>query len=226
MTVKRVFPDIDLYGITAEQYSAGRTNIEVVEELIQSGIRVIQYREKEKSQLNRYRECLVIRQLTRQAGVLLIVNDHVDLALAVEADGVHLGQDDLPVPVVRKLVGDSMLIGLSTHSPAQAQTAVTLGVDYIGVGPVFPTETKKDVVSAVGLEYVEYVANNINLPFVAIGGIKEHNIASVQARGARFFALVTEITGAQNIRRKIAGLREILGSSKGAGCSATPHPDF
>ncbi|MDZ4183762.1 MAG: thiamine phosphate synthase [Desulfuromonadales bacterium] len=210
MTIKRIFPHTDLYGITAEEYSRGRTNIEVTEELVRQGIRVIQYRAKEKSQVERYRECLALRKITRQAGVVFIVNDHIDLALAVEADGVHVGQNDLPVPVVRSLVGEAMLIGLSTHSPAQARAAVLAGADYLGVGPVFATATKKDVVSPVGLEYVKYVAENISLPFVAIGGIKEENIGQVRARGGRCFALVTEIVGAADIGQRVAALRRIL----------------
>ncbi|MDI6726892.1 MAG: thiamine phosphate synthase [Smithellaceae bacterium] len=210
MTVKRIFPHTDLYGITAEEYSRGRTNIEVVEELVRHGIRIIQYRAKEKSPRERYRECLALRKITREAGVVLIVNDHIDLAIAVEADGVHVGQDDLPVPVVRRLVGETMLIGLSTHSPAQALAAVTAGADYLGVGPVFATATKKDVVSPVGLEYVKYVAEQISLPFVVIGGIKEHNIGQVRASGGRCFALVTEIVGAANIGQKAAALRKLI----------------
>jgi thiamine-phosphate pyrophosphorylase len=200
----------DIYGITAEEYSLGRSNLEVVSMMIDSGIKLIQYREKEKKTREKYEECLKIREMTRQAGVAFIVNDHVDLALLVDADGVHLGQDDLPPEQVRQLVGEQMLIGLSTHCPEQADAAVKAGVDYIGVGPIFATRTKKDVCDPVGLEYLEYVADNIRLPFVAIGGIKEHNLAEVSSRGARCVALVTEIVGAGDIRGKVSALKAIL----------------
>lgn len=200
----------DIYGITAEEYSRGRSNIEVVQEMIAAGIKVIQYREKDKSMLAKYRECVKIRELTKAAGVTFIVNDHVDLALAVGADGVHLGQDDLPVACARELAGEKLIIGLSTHSPAQARAAEAAGVDYIGVGPIFPTRTKKDVVDPVGLGYLDYVVKNINLPFVAIGGIKEHNIREVRRHGARCIALVTEIVGAEDIGAKVAALRRRL----------------
>jgi len=200
----------DIYGITAEEYSRGRGNIEVAAQMIEAGIRIIQYREKEKSNRQQYEECRKIREMTRQAGVTFIVNDHLDLALLVEADGIHLGQDDLPPEAVRKLAGDTMFIGLSTHSPAQAEAAVKLGVDYIGVGPIFATNTKKDVCSPVGLEYLEYVVKNISLPFVAIGGIKEHSIAEVYRRGARCIALVTEIVGAPDIGAKVRNLRAAI----------------
>ncbi|MFZ5634064.1 MAG: thiamine phosphate synthase [Bacillota bacterium] len=202
--------EADLYGITAEEYSLGRSNIEVAARMIDSGIRVIQYREKEKNLRQKYEECLKIREMTERAGVTFIVNDHVDLALLVNADGVHIGQDDLLPEKVRELVGEEMIIGLSTHSPAQAEAAVRSGADYIGVGPIFATRTKKDVGSPVGFAYLEYVARNISLPFVAIGGIKEHNIAEVGRRGARCIALVTEIVGAEDIGAKVRAVRAAL----------------
>ena len=205
-------PTVDIYGITAEEYSLGRGNIEVVKQMIDAGIKVIQYREKEKKARQMYEECLKIRQMTREAGVVFIVNDHPDLALLVHADGVHLGQDDLPAEKVRELVGDEMIIGLSTHSPTQAEAALRSGVvDYIGVGPIYATQTKKDVCDPVGLEYLDYVVQNIRLPFVAIGGIKEHNLAEVRRRGARCIAMVTEIVGAEDIGAKVRALRAVLG---------------
>jgi len=200
----------DIYAITAEEYSLGRSNIEVVEELVKAGVKIIQYREKEKKKLYKYRECKKIREITRAAGVTFIVNDDVDLALLVGADGVHVGQEDLPVEEVRKLVGEEKIIGLSTHTPEQARHAVKIGADYIGVGPIYATNTKKDVCDPVGLEYLEYVANNINIPFVVIGGIKEHNILQVKEKGATCFAMVTEIVGAQDIPAKINSIRQKL----------------
>jgi thiamine-phosphate pyrophosphorylase len=214
MAIKRGLAGLleaDIYGITAEEYSLGRSNVEVVEMMIASGIKVIQYREKDKSPRQMYGECVRIREMTTKSGVTFIVNDHVDLALLVGADGVHIGQDDLPPREVRNLAGQEMIIGLSTHSPAQAQAAVNCGVDYIGVGPLFATRTKKDVCDPVGLEYLDYVVKNIKLPFVAIGGIKEHNIAEVSRRGAKCIALVTEITGSEDIAAKVRALRAALG---------------
>jgi thiamine-phosphate pyrophosphorylase len=205
------FLQADLYGITAEEHSLGRTNIEVVQEMIAAGIKVIQYREKDKPLREKYIQCLAVREMTRRAGVIFIVNDHVDLALAVGADGVHIGQDDLPPEKVRELVGGDLLIGLSTHSPAQAEEAIKAGVDYIGVGPIYATKTKKDVCGPVGLEYLDYVVKNIRIPFVAIGGIKEHNIGEVAGGGAKCLALVTEIAGARDIGVKVRALRAVLG---------------
>jgi thiamine-phosphate pyrophosphorylase len=158
----------------------------------------------------KYEECLQLRAMTREAGAAFIVNDDIDLALLTGADGVHVGQEDLPVEAVRALVGEGMAVGLSTHSPAQARAAVSLGADYIGVGPIFATRTKEDVCAPVGFEYLDFVVRNIDLPFVAIGGIKEHNIKEVAGHGARCMALVTEITAAEDIRGKITALTNIL----------------
>ncbi|MCL0052738.1 thiamine phosphate synthase [Peptococcaceae bacterium] len=200
----------DIYAITSEEHSLERSNIEVVEQLIKAGVKIIQYREKEKKKLYKFKECKIIREMTKRAGVTFIVNDDVDIALAVKADGVHVGQEDLPVEEVRKIVGEGMIIGLSTHSPAQAMEAVKKGADYIGVGPIFPTKTKKDVCDPVGFEYLDYVVKNIKIPFVAIGGIKEHNIKEVQKRGATCFAMVTELVGARDIAAKVKAIRKRL----------------
>lgn len=205
------FLKADIYGITAEEYSLGRSNIAVVQEMVAAGIKVVQYREKEKSMREKYFECLKLREITRRARAVFIVNDQVDLALLVKADGVHLGQNDLPPGAVRKLVRDKMFVGLSTHSPAQAEEAVRSGVvDYIGVGPIFATATKKDVCAPVGIEYLDYAVKNMKIPFVAIGGIKEHNLAEVAGRGARCIAMVTEIVGAADIKSRIGKLRAIM----------------
>jgi len=210
------FPDTDIYCITDERHSRGRDNIEVVKQMIDAGVKIIQYREKEKSMAEKYEQCLKIREVTREAGVFFIVNDHIDLALIVEADGIHIGQEDFPIEAVRRLVGENMAIGLSTHSPLQAKEAIERGADYIGVGPIFKTFTKKDVCEPVGFEYLDHVVQNYpEMSFVAIGGIKAHNVAEVVRHGAKCVSLVTEITGAENIGRKINEIRiEIEGEGK------------
>lgn len=202
--------DTDIYCLTAEKFSLGRSNIEVVRAMLDAGIKLVQYREKAKKTGVMYDECMEIRRMTREAGAAFIVNDNIDLAMMVEADGVHIGQEDYPVPVVRKLVGEKMAIGLSTHAPEEARKAVADGADYIGVGPIFRTFTKEDVVDPVGYEYLDYVVSNLDIPFVAIGGIKEHNIADVARRGARCVALVTEIVGADDIGGTIKALRQAM----------------
>jgi len=211
--LKNIF-NTGLYAITSEEHSCGRNNIDVVRQMIDAGIKIIQYREKEKKALYKYQECKAIRKLTQEAGVFFIVNDDIDIAILVKADGVHIGQEDLPIEEVRSLVGDEMVIGLSTHSHQQAQDAVRRGADYIGVGPLFQTNTKKDVCAPVGLEYLEYVVHHIDIPFVAIGGIKEHNVADVVKKGATCVAMVTEIVGAHNIGEKIRNIKQIIRNVK------------
>lgn len=204
---KPVFPD-GLYGITAERFSMGRRNLEVVRDMIAGGVKIIQYREKRphKSFRQMLDECRAIGALAREAGVVFIVNDYVDIALLTDADGVHVGQDDLPVPEVRRLIGPDKLIGLSTHTPEQAREAREMGADYIGVGPIFATRTKEDVCDPVGFSYLEHAARHSRLPFVAIGGIKRHNIEEVVQRGARTVCLVTEIVGAEDIAGRVKEL--------------------
>lgn len=205
------FLTTDIYALTAEEFSLGRNNVEVVELLIAAGIKVIQYREKYKKAGQMYEECLKIREITRNAGVTFIVNDHIDLAILVDADGVHIGQEDLPPAKVRELIGNDKILGLSTHSPEQAKAAVESGcVDYIGVGPIFATQTKKDVCEPVGFDYLDYVVKNIEIPFVAIGGIKEHNIKEVKQHGAKIFVLVTDIVGSLDIPAKVRTIRQAI----------------
>lgn len=203
-----------IYGLTAEKFSLGRGNAEVVRTMLDAGVRIVQYREKTKKMGAKYQECLALRAMTREAGAAFIVNDDIDLALLVDADGVHVGQEDLPVAAVRSLVGEGRAIGLSTHSPEQARAAVAAGADYIGVGPIFATQTKDDVCAPVGLAYLDYVVREIDLPFVAIGGIKAHNLAEVAGRGAHCTALVTEIVGVPDIRGKVAALHRVLDAAR------------
>ena len=203
----KCFKEFPIYGITAEAMSNGRDNMTVVKAMLEAGIKFIQYREKEKTGLARYEECLKLKKLTAEYGAAFIIDDFVDLAIAVVADGVHIGQDDLPVPAVRKLLGPDKIIGLSTHSPEQLEKANEIAdlIDYIGCGPVYATNTKKTAVP-VGLEYVKYATEHAKMPFVAIGGIKEHNIHEVYNAGATTLAVVSDITSADDIVDKISKL--------------------
>lgn len=197
----------DIYALTDSRLSLGRPLDYVARALLEAGIKILQYREKKASGRRMLEECRMLRNLTREYGACFIVNDHIDLALLCEADGIHLGQDDVPVREARKLA-PSMCIGLSTHSPDQAREAVKEGADYIGVGPIFATQTKEDVVDPVGFQYLDWVADNISLPFVAIGGIKCHNIGEVAGHGARCCAMVSELVGAKDIKGAVHWARK------------------
>lgn len=204
-----------VYGILGEKFSRGRSNVETARLMVEGGIDILQYREKagQKSRKAMLEECREIRKITADARVPFIVNDYLDIALMVGADGIHQGQDDLPIPAVKKLTGN-MLVGCSTHTPAQAKKAIEDGADYIGVGPIFATQTKTNVGAAVGFDYLEYVVKNVTIPFVAIGGIKRHHIMDLISRGTKTICLVTEIIGADDIKQRIAEIKELLGETK------------
>lgn len=206
----RSLPQTDIYAITDSGLSLGRGIEDVAGALLAAGVKIIQYREKKKKAGEMLRECEILREMTRKAGAFFIVNDHVDIAALVKADGVHVGQDDLPVPRVRELVGGECVIGLSTHSMEQAMGAVEQGADYIGVGPIYATRTKEDVCAPVGLGYLAQVAEWNAVPFVAIGGIKRHNIGEVARHGATCCCLVSELVGAPDIMARVAEVRAAM----------------
>lgn len=201
-----------IYCITAESFANTKSNIECVEQMIKAGVKIIQYREKYKSIREKLKEAKVISKLCRENGVMFIVNDHIDIAILCDADGVHVGQDDMHISDVRELLGQDKIIGVSTHKPAQAKRAEADGADYIGVGPILKTTTKDT--PPVGYEYLEYVVQNIEIPFVAIGGIKEENIKEVLKRGAKTICLVSDIVSSSDIVAKIASLQSAIKSVK------------
>ena len=206
---ERIIIPEGIYGITGDNFAHGKSNLECVKAMIEGGIKIIQYRDKTKSIKEKVKEAREIRELCREHGVVFIVNDHVDIAILVDADGVHIGQDDMDPSDVRKLIGDNKIIGLSTHSEEQGMKAyLNPDVDYIGVGPIFPTTTKDT--APVGLGYLEYAVKNLHLPFTAIGGIKEHNLHEIISRGAKNVCLVSDIVGADNITEKVKELQKLI----------------
>lgn len=208
--LKKCFKN-SIYCITDQEHSRGRSNIEVVEEMLEAGIKIIQYREKNKEKLEKLRECKIISEMVKKKDGIFIVNDDIDIAILSKADGIHIGQADLPIEDARILAGEEMIIGVSTHNINQAKKAKEKGADYIGVGPIFKTLTKKNVCDPVGISYLREVIEKIDIPFVAIGGIKENNILQIREAGAECICLVTEITEAINIKEKISKLNKICG---------------
>ena len=185
--------------------------MQVVEQALQAGVRLVQYRAKEADDRSRLAEAQAIRQLCSRHGALFLVNDRIDLALAVDADGVHLGQDDLPPDLARRLLGPDRLIGRSTHALEQLQQAERDGCDYVGVGPVNATPTKPGR-TPVGLDYVRQAAAEARIPWFAIGGIESSSLAPVLEAGARRVAVVRAITDAADpgaaTAELLAGLAE------------------
>ncbi|MFU1779969.1 thiamine phosphate synthase [Haloarcula japonica] len=193
--------DWDVYLVTQESLSAGRTTDEIVADAIDGGVGVVQLREKDRTARERYELGLELRELTREAGVTFVVNDRIDLAQALDADGVHLGDDDLPVPVARELLGDDALIGRSVSTVEDAQEAASAGADYLGVGAVFATGSKDDIDDeeyAIGTDRVAAIAEAVDVPFVGIGGITAENAPEVVDAGADGVAVITDITRADD----------------------------
>ncbi|AEM58211.1 thiamine-phosphate pyrophosphorylase [Haloarcula hispanica N601] len=193
--------DWDVYLVTQASLSAGRTTADIVADAIDGGVGVVQLREKDRTARERYELGRELRALTREAGVTFVVNDRVDIAQALDADGVHLGDDDLPVPVARELLGEDALIGRSVSTVADAEAAAAAGADYLGVGAVFATGSKDDIDDdeyAIGTDRVAAIADAVDIPFVGIGGITTENATEVVEAGADGVAVITEITQADD----------------------------
>ncbi|MGB9975448.1 thiamine phosphate synthase [Thermovenabulum sp.] len=170
--------DYSLYLVTDRTYLKGRSLFDAVEEAINAGVTVVQLREKNISDREFYEMGLKLREVTKKYGVPLIINDRVDIAIAVDADGVHLGQEELPAKVVREVIGYKKIIGVSASSLKEAEEAYKYGADYIGVGAIFPTPSKKDA-KYVGLQTLKEITEKIPIPILAIGGISKENIQEV-----------------------------------------------
>jgi len=212
--------DPTLYVILDRVAARGRDLGEILEGVIAGGCRMVQLREKDWPAGRLYPLAERLRQRCRQAGVTFIVNDRVDLALALDADGVHLGQDDLPAAVARPLLRPGMLLGRSTHSLAQARGARAEGADYIAVGAMFPTTTKPDF-ELVGPDLLRRVRGEVTLPLIGIGGITADNVADVIRAGADGVAVISAICGAADPRTAtlrflsaIRAARTLTGSSR------------
>ena len=199
------FAATDLYVVTCAALSNGRGNFDVLDAVIAGGGRIVQLREKGLGMRALYEMAVRFRAIARQAGVLLIINDHIDLALAVDADGVHVGQDDFPLDAARRIAPD-LLIGCSTHSLDEALQAQAAGADYVNIGPIFPTGTKEHT-KPLGPQAVKAIAPHLEVPFTVMGGIKESNIGKVLAAGARHVAVVTAVTQAADMEAAVRRLR-------------------
>jgi thiamine-phosphate pyrophosphorylase len=199
--------DPSLYVILDRAAARGRDLADILDAAAAAGCRMVQLREKEWPSGRLLPVAERLRQRCRAAGVTFILNDRVDLALAVDADGVHLGQDDLPPRAARPLLRRGMLLGLSTHSVAQARAAAADGADYIAVGSMFPTATKSDF-QLVGPELVRKLRAEIRVPLIGIGGITPENVAEVIGAGADGVAVISAVCGAPD---PAAAVRAFLG---------------
>jgi thiamine-phosphate pyrophosphorylase len=197
-----------LYAILDPEQTKGRAPSHILRELLSGGARTLQLRAKTLSPRDFLDLARETRTLTQPHGCRLIINDRVDIALACGADGVHLGQEDMPLHAARKLMGDK-IIGISTHDVAQAKEAEHGGADYIGFGPMFGTTTKNTGYAARGLDMLRHVRAAVTIPIVAIGGITENNVAQVWQAGADSAAIISDILGTENIADKVARVLQL-----------------
>ncbi|MEW6409551.1 MAG: thiamine phosphate synthase [Nitrospirota bacterium] len=184
-----------LYIITDARFGLG--HIEMAERVLRAGVRIIQFREKDLCRKEMFETVLMLRNVSRIYKAILIINDHVDIAAAVDADGVHLGQDDLSIDVSRRILGSDKIIGISTHNLAEALEAQRAGADYIGLGAMFPSDTKKEA-KVCGIEMLRTIRPHITIPIVAIGGITPENVTEIVKAGADAVAVASAVSLPKN----------------------------
>lgn len=206
------FERVDIYPVISSEFCAGRSPLEVFEKIAAGGAKIVQLREKNRGMKYLYDLAVACRSIANHYGILLMIDDHVDIALAAGADGVHLGQDDLPIEVAHG-IGPELWLGNSTHNLEEARAAKKAGSDYINIGPIYPTQTKSVQCGALGLEAIARIAPEIGLPFSVMGGIKQRHFPELLAAGARHIAMVTEITQAPDVEAKVRELRALFYNS-------------
>lgn len=213
--------DWTLYVITDAKLSQGRSHLEVARAAIEGGASIIQFRDKEMTTRQLVETARKIKELTEETDIPLIINDRLDVALAVDADGVHVGQDDMPTTLARQLIGPNKIMGVSASTVEEALQAEREGADYVSASPVFTTPTKPDAPPPTGLEGLRAIVEAVNLPVIAIGGINERNVREVIEAGAHGVAVISAVVSAPDIAAAARRLREIVEAArKGVRCAS------
>lgn len=200
--------DLRVYVITAEVPGLNRTHLNVAQEAMAGGATVIQFREKEKQIKEAAQIALQLRRLTWEAGVPLIVNDRIDIALAIQADGIHIGQEDMPLSEAKKIVSGRMIIGVSVTNLAEAVKAEEGEASYLGVGPIFPTPSKENAAEPIGIDGLRTIRAMVSIPVVAIGGITFNNIDQVLKVGTDGVAVISAVANAPDMKEATRLLRQ------------------
>ena len=190
---QKILRENDLYIITDQKENL----LEIIEEILQAGVKIIQHRFKTGTDKDHLQEAIQIKNLCKRYNSLFIINDRLDIALASNADGIHLGQDDLDLKTARKLLGYSKIIGISANNEIDISNALKEGCDYIGIGPVFETATKKNK-KPIGIEKIKTLTKDLNIPWFAIGGIKSNNISYLKRNGFKKIALVSQLMNSED----------------------------
>jgi thiamine-phosphate pyrophosphorylase len=200
--------DINFYFITDSNLTRKSIYDDVIAAL-KAGVKIVQYREKHKSTKEMIEEAARIKELCKDKAIFLI-NNRVDIALAVDADGVHLGQDDMPYEITRQMLGHDKIIGMTVHNIEEAEAAQNLGADYVGASSIFETTTKKDAGKARGLELIKNLREKTNLFIVGIGGINLDNVTSVIEAGADSAAAISAVVAKDDVEKEIRKFIEII----------------
>jgi thiamine-phosphate pyrophosphorylase len=209
MSPSRFPADAPLYFVTDHALTGGRPQLEVIRGALEGGVRLVQFRDKESPDREFIREGREALALCRRHGALLLVNDRVEAAKAIGADGVHLGQDDMPPAEARRILGPEAVIGLSTHDREEVLAARDLPLDYVNIGPMFPTATKDHArYGTLGADRVLELSKLSPFPFTTMGGIKKAHLRDLFSRGVRTVAMVTEISLAEDIPGRVRELLE------------------
>lgn len=206
--------DYSLYLVTDRELSRGRTTLEIVQAAVRGGVTCIQLREKSSATREFIEDALKIKDFLKAHNISLIINDRVDVAMAVQADGVHLGQSDIPLEMAKAILNDSKIIGISAESVEDAVKAEKGGADYISVSPVFATPTKTDTAPPLGLEGIQTIRQHVQIPIVGVGGLNKDNCADVIRSGADGVAVVSAIVSADDPEKAARELREIIQQAK------------
>ena len=209
---KRDFANVDIYPVISSEFTAGRSPIEVLKMVADGGAKVVQMREKNMADKERLALAEVYRQIADKYDMMLIINDSPLIAAMVGADGVHLGQDDMPISAVHRYF-PGLQVGISTHDEEEARRAQAGGCDFLNVGPLYATQTKTLAMAPVGVDMLKRCQKLLTVPFSVMGGIKQHHLAELAQLGVRTVAMVTEITMADDVTGKVKALRrELIGA--------------
>jgi len=208
--------DYSLYLVTDRALSFGRSNLEIIREAVIGGVTLVQLREKGATTKEFYQEGLKIRAYLEERNIPLIINDRIDIALALDAEGVHLGQEDMPIDVARKIVGPQKIIGASVFTLEEAKIAEAMGADYLGLSPLFVTETKPELTRQIGIENIPSLKEAVQIPVVGIGSMSQANAYETVKAGLDGVAVVSAICARQDPKAAAEAIKkEVLRAKKG-----------
>lgn len=204
----------DLYVVTDDRSMRNIPLSDLVRQAVEGGADIVQYRDKKSTGRVMLETALELRKLTHEYGVPLIINDRLDIAIACMADGLHVGQDDLPVPAVKNMSGFSGIIGVSVGTPEEAVRAEAEGADYVALSPLFSTPTKTDAGPGHGLAVLQEIRARVSVPLIAIGGIGSGNVSDVIAHGADGVAVISAVFGREDVRGAARELKSLITAAK------------